>query len=158
MVLAGKAAGLQGAGERWPGFVQPAQATGVARFISPAAPQITRVLQKHAPLQAMDEPAGAHAGTYPFINATLINVGSVNFILVRPDLNDARAAAFVQVMRASAAQLAAALPQLVASLPHHCRKQPSSRWQTRGPARHRQRCCTGHSHWLVEGCRLRMHR
>lgn len=39
------------------------------------------------------------------------NVGSVNFILVRPHLDDARAAAFVQVVQASAAQLAAALPQ-----------------------------------------------
>ena len=113
-MLAGEAAGLQGVGEGWPGFVQLAQATGVARFISPAAPQITLVLQKHALLQAMDKPAGAHAGTYPGLYATLPNVGSVNFILVRPGLNDARAAAFVQVMRARAAQLAA-------SLPHHCR-------------------------------------
>ena len=119
LVLAGEAAGLQGAGEGWPAFVP--QATGVARFISPAAPQITRVLQKHALLQAMDEPAGAHAGTYPGIYATLPNVGSVNFILVRSGPNDARAAAFVQVMRARAAQLAAALRQHVASLPHHCR-------------------------------------
>lgn len=65
LVLAGEAAGLQGAGEGWPGFVQLAQATGGARFISPAAPQIRSVLQKHALLQAMDEPAGAHPGTYP---------------------------------------------------------------------------------------------
>jgi uncharacterized protein len=107
LVLAGEAAGLWGAGEGWPGFVQLAQAAGGARFIAPTPAQITRILQKHPLLQAMDVPAG----TYPGISAPLATVGSVNFILVRPELDDARAAAFVQAMQASTAELAAALPQ-----------------------------------------------
>ena len=107
IVLAGEAVALWGAGEGWPGFVQMAQASGGARFIGPAASQLPRILQKYPHLQAMEVPAG----TYPGIRAALPTVGSVNFILVRPDLDDARAAAFVQAMQASSAALAAALPQ-----------------------------------------------
>lgn len=107
LVLAGEAAGLWGAGEGWPGFVQLAQAPGGARFIAPTPAQLTRILQKYPLLQAMD----VAAGSYPGINTPLPTVGSVNFILVRPDLDEARAAAFVQAMHASTAELAAALPQ-----------------------------------------------
>ena len=84
-----------------------AQASGGARFIGPAASQLPRILQKYPPLQAMEVPAR----TYPGIRAALPTVGSVSFILVRPDLHDARAAAFVQAMQASGAALAAALPK-----------------------------------------------
>jgi TRAP-type uncharacterized transport system substrate-binding protein len=51
------------------------------------------------------------AGTYPGIDKPLATVGSVNLILARADLDDRRAAAFVQAMQACAADLATALPQ-----------------------------------------------
>lgn len=107
LVLAGEAAGLWGAGEGWPGFVQLAQGPGGARFIAPTPAQITRMLQECPQLQAMDLAAGTYAG----ISAPLPTVGSMNFILVRPELDEARAAVFVQAMQASTAELTAALPQ-----------------------------------------------
>lgn len=107
IVLAGEAVALWGAGEGWPGFLQIAQAPGGARFIGPTTAQRPRILQKYPLLQPMEVPAGTYAG----IHAPLPTVGSVNFILVRPELDDARAAAFVQAMQASGAELTAALPQ-----------------------------------------------
>jgi TRAP transporter TAXI family solute receptor len=117
IVLAGEAAALWGAGEGWPGFVQMAQAPGGARFIGPAAAQVPRILQKYPLLQALEVPAG----TYPGITQPLPTVGSVNFILVRADLGDARAAAFVQAVQAAAPALAAALPQAAFGTLHNTR-------------------------------------
>lgn len=107
IVLAGDAVGLWGAGEGWPGFTQLAQAPGGARFIGPTPAQIARIVEKYPLLKAMAVPAGA----YPGIDQPLATVGSVNLILVRADLDDLRAAAFIEAMRASAAEMTAALPQ-----------------------------------------------
>lgn len=107
LVIEGRAEALWGAGEGWPGFVQVAQAAGGARFIGPSREQIPRILAKHPLLQAMEVPAG----TYPGIEAALPSVGSVNWILVREDLDEARAGAVVEALHASATELAAALPQ-----------------------------------------------
>ncbi len=107
LMIEGRADALWGAGEGWPGFVQVAQAPGGARFIGPAREQIPRILARHPLLQAMDVPAG----TYPGIEVPLPSVGSVNWILAREDLDEARAGAFVEALHAAAAELAAALPQ-----------------------------------------------
>jgi len=107
IVLAGHAVGLWGAGEGWPGFTQLAGSPGGARFIGPSAQQIARIVEKYPLLKSME----VAAGTYPGIDKPLATVGSVNLILARADLDDRRAAAFVQAMQASSADLAAALPQ-----------------------------------------------
>lgn len=107
LVLAGQAEALWGAGEGWPGFTTLAQAPGGARFLGPAPAQLPGILAKYPLLQAMTVPAGL----YPGIAEPLATVGSVNLILARADLDEARALAFVQGLQAVAAQLAQALPQ-----------------------------------------------
>lgn len=107
IVLAGEAAGLWGAGEGWPGFVQVAQSPGGARFLGPTREQIPQILAKYPLLKGMEVPAGA----YPGIDQPLPTVGSVNLILARAELDDARAAAFVDAMQQFATDLTTALPQ-----------------------------------------------
>ena len=107
IVRAGRAVGLWGAGEGWPGFVQLAQAPGGARFIGPSIDQIARIVAMYPLLQPMEVAVGA----YPGIERPLPTVGSVNLIVTRADLDDARALAFIDAMQASRATLAAALPQ-----------------------------------------------
>jgi uncharacterized protein len=107
LVLAGRADGLWGAGEGWPGFETLARSPGGARFLGPRAEQIPRIVEKHPSLAPMEVAASA----YPGIDRPLPTVGSVNWILVRADFDDQRATAFVEAMNASAAELAATLPQ-----------------------------------------------
>ena len=107
IVLAGDAVGLWGAGEGWPGFLQLARAPGGARFLGPAPDQIPRIVAKFPLLKAMEVPTGTYAG----IARPLATVGSVNWIVTRDDLDDARAGDFVSAMRGASAPLAAALPQ-----------------------------------------------
>jgi TRAP transporter TAXI family solute receptor len=107
LVLAGVAAGLWGAGEGWPGFTQLANAPSGARFIGPSSVQIKRIVERYPQLTAMEVAAGA----YPGIDKPLPTVGSVNFILVRDDLDASRATAFIEAMRGASNELAAALPQ-----------------------------------------------
>jgi TRAP transporter TAXI family solute receptor len=107
LVLSGQAEGLWGAGEGWPGFVRLDEAPGGARFIGPSPEQIPGILERYPLLKAMEVPPGGYAG----IRQPLPTVGSVNLILARPGLDDARAAAFVQAMQAAVEELAQALPQ-----------------------------------------------
>jgi len=107
LVASGRAAGLWGAGEGWPGFEQVARLPGGARFLAPAPAQLPRILARWPLLQALDVPAG----TYPGITAPLPTVGSVNLILAPATLDGLRADAFVQAMAAAAPALRAALPQ-----------------------------------------------
>lgn len=107
IVLAGEAGGLWGAGEGWPGFVQVAQSPGGARFIGPSPEQIPRIIARYPLLKGMEVPAQS----YPGIESPLSTVGSVNLILARADLDDARAKAFVTAMQQAGPELTAALPQ-----------------------------------------------
>lgn len=107
IVLSGEAGGLWGAGEGWPGFVQVAQSPGGARFIGPSPAQIPRIIARYPLLKGMEVPAQAYAG----IESPLPTVGSVNLILARADLDDARAEAFVKAMQQAGPELTAALPQ-----------------------------------------------
>lgn len=115
LVLAGEAAGLWGAGEGWPGFLQLASSPGGARFLGPTAEQIPQILRRYSLLQGMAVPARSYAG----IEQPLPTVGSVNLILVRADLDEARALRFVRAMDAASAELTAALPQAAFSSPTH---------------------------------------
>ncbi|WP_300655025.1 TAXI family TRAP transporter solute-binding subunit [Hydrogenophaga sp.] len=107
IVLTGEADALWGAGEGWPGFVQVAQSPGGARFIGPSPAQIPGILARYPLLKGMEVPAQS----YPGIESPLPTVGSVNLILARADLDDARAAAFVEAMQQAGPELTAALPQ-----------------------------------------------
>ena len=107
LVQDGQAAGLWGAGEGWPGFLQLADGPSGARFIGPAPAQIAAILEKYPLLKAMDVPVGLYRG----IDRPLPTVGSVNLILARSELDTARAEAFVAAMDEAAPALAAALPQ-----------------------------------------------
>jgi uncharacterized protein len=107
LVMSGKAAGLWGAGEGWPGFLKLAESPAGARFLAPAREQIAAIQKKYPLLKPMEVPAKS----YPGIEAPLPTMGSVNFILVRADLDDARVAAFVKAMGEAKDKLAAALPQ-----------------------------------------------
>jgi TRAP transporter TAXI family solute receptor len=107
IVLAGKADGLWGAGEGWPGFETLARSPGGARFLGPTREQIPAIVAKFPLLTSME----VAAGSYPGIDRPLPTVGSVNWILTRADLATDRATAFVRAMRDSTAELARALPQ-----------------------------------------------
>jgi TRAP transporter TAXI family solute receptor len=107
IVLAGKASGLWGAGEGWPGFETLARSAGGARFIGPAPEQIPAIVAKFPLLTPMEVASGA----YPGIDRPLPTVGSMNWILTRADLDAGRVTAFVRAMRACAADFAKALPQ-----------------------------------------------
>lgn len=107
LVLTGQAEALWGAGEGWPGFLRLAEAPGGARFIGPTPVQIRAILARYPLLQAME----VAPGSYPEITEPLPTVGSVNLILARPGLEHERAAAFVQALQATAAELARELPQ-----------------------------------------------
>ncbi len=122
IVLAGGAVGLWGAGEGWPGFEALAASPGGARFLGPAPDQIPRIVARYPSLAPMEVDAGA----YPGIDRPLPTVGSVNWILVRADLDDRRVSAFVEAMEASHAELAAALPQAAFSTLAHTRASAPS--------------------------------
>jgi hypothetical protein len=122
LVLAGQAEAMWGAGEGWPGFVKLAEAPGGARFIGPSPEQVQRIVVRYPLLRPME----VAPGTYPGITRPLPTVGSMNLILARGALDDARASEFVQAMHAAAGELALALPQAafstlgntLASAPH----------------------------------------
>jgi len=107
LVLDGAAVGLWGAGEGWPGFETLAKGPDGARFIGPTTEQIPRIVARYPLLKPME----VAAGTYPGIERALPTVGSVNFIVARADLDDARAARFVKAMHEAESEIAAALPQ-----------------------------------------------
>ncbi|GAP34350.1 TAXI family TRAP transporter solute-binding subunit [Piscinibacter sakaiensis] len=121
-VLEGRARGLWGAGEGWPGFLRLAAAPGGARFLAPQPAQIPAILARHPRLQAMELPAGTYAG----IESPLPTVGSVNVVLVREDLAPARAAAVLQALQAAGPALAAALPQAAFSTLENTRRSAPS--------------------------------
>lgn len=97
LVLSGRALGLWGAGEGWPGFTRLAEAPGGARFVGPTPAQIAAIGARYPLLKSMEVAVGA----YPGIDAPLPTVGSVNFIVVHADLDDARATRFVEAMQAA---------------------------------------------------------
>src|SRR5712691_1175892 len=84
MVLDGRAAALWGGGAGWPGFVEISQAPAGARFITPDADGMKRILAKHPFIKPVTLPAGS----YPGQNAPVAALGSWSLVLARPSLPD----------------------------------------------------------------------
>lgn len=85
MILEGRAAALWGAGNRWPGFVKIASDARGARFITPDAEQVTRIVDKYPFMRRISVPAGR----YPGQSDSLATVGSWSYVLARPNLDEA---------------------------------------------------------------------
>ena len=100
MVLEGRASALWGAGNRWPGFVKVASDPRGARFITPTAEQLDRIVAKQYFMRRI----GVPAGRYPGQSESLVTAGSWSYVLARPYLDDsvgyALAAALHKVERA----------------------------------------------------------
>ncbi len=84
MVIDGRAAALWGAGLRWPGFIEMANAFSGARFVVPNAGEIKTVLARHPFLRELTVPAGLYRGQP---NA-LKTVGTWSYLLARDGLDD----------------------------------------------------------------------
>ncbi|MBR0957253.1 TAXI family TRAP transporter solute-binding subunit [Bradyrhizobium japonicum] len=84
MVEDGRVAALWGAGIGWPGFAAVASSASGARFIAPAADEITRIRARHAFLKPLTVPAGS----YPKQTEPIASLGSWSFVLTREDLSD----------------------------------------------------------------------
>lgn len=85
LVLDGQAAALWGSGSRWPGFVKVASDQRGGRFIVPDAAESGRILARHAFMRRFAIPAGR----YPGQREPIATVGSWNYLLARPFLDDA---------------------------------------------------------------------
>lgn len=85
LVLDGQASALWGSGSRWPGFVKVASDQRGARFIVPDAAESERILAMHAFMRRFTIPAGR----YPSQREPITTVGSWNYLLARPFLDDA---------------------------------------------------------------------
>jgi TRAP transporter TAXI family solute receptor len=85
MILEGRASALWGAGNRWPGFVKIANDARGARFITPEAEQITRIVDKYPFMRRISIPAGRYSGQ----SDALLTVGSWSYVLARPNLDEA---------------------------------------------------------------------
>jgi TRAP transporter TAXI family solute receptor len=107
MVLDGRVAALWGGGVGWPGFAAVAGAPGGARFITPDAGEIRRILARHPFLRTLTVPAGSYAGQ----PASIVSVGSWSFIMVRPGLPEDVAYRLARALHRGEAALAARLPQ-----------------------------------------------
>ena len=81
MVLDGRAAALWGGGIGWPGFLAVAKAPGGARFIGPTAAAREALILKDPTLRHLTAPAGS----FPGQDAPIATIGSMSFVLARPD-------------------------------------------------------------------------
>jgi TRAP transporter TAXI family solute receptor len=84
MVLDGRVAALWGGGVGWPGFVAVAKAPAGARFITPDADGMKRILAKYPFIKPITVPAGSYPGQDAPINAP----GSYSLVLASPSLPD----------------------------------------------------------------------
>lgn len=82
MVIDGRAAAMWGGGVGWPAFTAIAGNPAGARFVSPAADEIKRIMAKHAFLKPTMMPAGSYAGQTGQVDS----VGSWPFVLARASL------------------------------------------------------------------------
>ena len=107
MVLDGRAAALWGGGIGWPGFATMARSGPGARFITPNAEEITRILGKHTFLRPLATPAGS----YPKQDSELRSVGSWSFIMARRTLADDVGYRLARALHRGEAALGQRLPQ-----------------------------------------------
>ncbi|MFO1160819.1 MAG: TAXI family TRAP transporter solute-binding subunit [Reyranellaceae bacterium] len=85
MVLDGQASALWGSGNRWPPFAKVASDQRGARFVVPDAGEIERILAAHGFMRRFT----VTAGHYPAQREPIVTVGSWNYLLARPFLDDA---------------------------------------------------------------------
>lgn len=85
LVLDGQASALWGSGSRWPGFVKVASDQRGARFIAPDAAESGRILAMHGFMRRFT----VAAGLYPGQREPIATVGTWNYLLARPFLDDA---------------------------------------------------------------------
>lgn len=107
MLEDGRAAALWGGGSGWPGFTAVAKSAAGARFITPDAMQVKRIVDKHALLKPMVIPAGS----YPGQERPIASVGSWAFVIAGPALADDAAYKLARALHRSEAALANRLPQ-----------------------------------------------
>jgi TRAP transporter TAXI family solute receptor len=106
MALDGRVAALWGGGVGWPGFGVMARSPGGARFITPDAREIRRVLEKHAFLRPLSVPAGS----FPGQDGPIASVGSWSFVMAGPALPDAVAYKLMRAVHKGEVALAKRLP------------------------------------------------
>ena len=85
MIVEGQASALWGSGNRWPGFVKVASDPRRARFITPDAEEIERIVARYKFLRRLTVPAGR----YPGQSDPLLTVGSWSYVMARADLDEA---------------------------------------------------------------------
>ena len=107
MVLDGRAAALWGGGVGWPGFVEISKAPGGARFITPDAEGVKRILAKYPFIKPITLPAGS----YPGQDAPVAALGSWSLVLARPGLPDEAAYKLARALHKGEAALGAKLEQ-----------------------------------------------
>jgi len=107
MVLDGRAAAMWGGGVGWPPFMSIAKGSHGARFVSPSAEEIGRIMAKHPFLKATTMPAGS----YPGQSAAVNSVGSWPFVLARASLPDDLAYRLARALHKGGATLAARIEQ-----------------------------------------------
>jgi TRAP transporter TAXI family solute receptor len=109
MVLESKAAALWGGGVGWPGFATVARSPAGARFVTPDADEIARIVDKHPFLR----PITIAAGSYPGQTAEIASVGSWSFIMARPDLPEEIGYKLAHALHEAEPALAQRLPQAI---------------------------------------------
>ncbi|HEY4370521.1 MAG TPA: TAXI family TRAP transporter solute-binding subunit [Burkholderiales bacterium] len=107
MVLDGRVAALWGGGVGWPGFTAVASGPAGARFITPDAGEVRRILQKHDFLKALTVAPGA----YPGQGQPIASVGSWSFVMARPTLPDETAYRLARALHRAEPGLPAKLEQ-----------------------------------------------
>ncbi len=107
MLEDGRAAALWGGGVGWPGFLAVAKTKVGARFISPNANEIDRILAKHTFLRRLIIPVGS----YPGQDEAIYSVGSWSFVLARPTLPDSIAYRLASAVHRAEGWMVTQLPQ-----------------------------------------------
>ncbi len=107
MVLDGRAAAMWGGGVGWPPFMAIAKNPAGARFVSPSADEIKRIMAKHSFLKPITMPAGSYPGQAGTVNS----VGSWPFVLARATLPDDVAYRLARALHRGEAALGARLAQ-----------------------------------------------
>src|SRR2546422_2065235 len=107
MVLDGRAAAQWGGGVGWPGFVAISNGPAGARFITPDAESMKRVLAKYPFIKPITLPAGS----YPGQDAPVAALGSWSLVLARPGLPDEAAYKLARALHKAEGALGAKLEQ-----------------------------------------------
>src|SRR5712691_9788019 len=105
MVLDGRAAAQWGGGVGWPGFVAISNGPAGARFITPDAEGMKRILAKYPFIKPVTLPAGSYQGQHAPVEA----LGSWSLVLARPSLPDEAAYKLARALHKAEGALGAKL-------------------------------------------------